>query len=42
LAVALSTRNVELHESNNWYGGTQETTRQVTGPEQPIWVLHCP
>ena len=42
MAVKLSMRRVVLHESKSEYGGTQVTTRQVTGPEQPISVLHCP
>jgi hypothetical protein len=41
-AVELSLRVVVPQLSNNWYGGTQVTTLQVTGPEHEMCVLHCP
>jgi hypothetical protein len=33
---------VRPHDGKIRYGGTQVTTRQATGPLQPIWVLHWP
>jgi hypothetical protein len=41
-AVLLSKKVVAPQEANSWYGGRQVTTRQATGPLQPIWVLHWP
>jgi hypothetical protein len=42
LAVVLSKSVVRPQDGKIRYGGVQVTTRQATGPLQPIWVLHCP
>ena len=42
LAVVLSYSVVVPQDGKSWYGGTQVTTRQATGPPHLIWVLHWP
>jgi hypothetical protein len=40
--VDWDTAEVVEHEESHSHGGTQVTTRQVIGPMQGFWLLHCP